>query len=71
LAIHNGCLVVAAAGNTGLSGNPAIYPAAYPHVLTVGATDQNDAPAPFFDARGDTRRCGTWRRDDRCSAGLA
>jgi hypothetical protein len=47
LAIHNGCLVVAAAGNTGLSGNPAIYPAAYPHVLTVGATDQNDAPAPF------------------------
>jgi hypothetical protein len=47
LAIHNGCLVVAAAGNTGLSGNPAIYPAAYAHVLTVGATDQNDAPAPF------------------------
>jgi hypothetical protein len=46
-AFHNGCLVVAAAGNTGLSGNPTIYPAAFPHVLTVGATDQNDAPAPF------------------------
>ncbi|MDX6486269.1 MAG: thermitase, partial [Gaiellaceae bacterium] len=46
-AVHNGCLVIAAAGNTGLSGNPTIYPAAYPHVLTVGATDQNDAPAPF------------------------
>jgi subtilisin family serine protease len=46
-AVHNGCLVVAAAGNTGLQGNPATYPAAYPHVLTVGATDQNDAPAPF------------------------
>jgi hypothetical protein len=46
-ALHKGCLIVAAAGNTGLSGNPAIYPAAYPHVLTVGATDQNDAPAPF------------------------
>jgi hypothetical protein len=47
LAFHNGCLVVAAAGNTGLQGNPATYPAALPHVLTVGATDQNDAPAPF------------------------
>jgi subtilisin family serine protease len=47
VAAHNGCLVVAAAGNTGLQGNPATYPAAYPHVLTVGATDQNDAPAPF------------------------
>ena len=47
VAFHNGCLVVAAAGNTGLEGNPATYPAALPHVLTVGATDQNDAPAPF------------------------
>jgi thermitase len=46
-AVHNGCLVVAAAGNTGLQGNPTTYPAALPHVLTVGATDQNDAPAPF------------------------
>jgi hypothetical protein len=46
-ALHNGCLVVAAAGNTGLQGNPTTYPADYPHVLTVGATDQNDAPAPF------------------------
>ena len=46
-AFHNGCLVVAAAGNTGLQGNPATYPGAFPHVLTVGATDQNDAPAPF------------------------
>ena len=46
-AVHNGCLVVAAAGNTGLQGNPTTYPAAYPHVLTVGATDENDTPAPF------------------------
>jgi hypothetical protein len=46
-AVHNGCLVVAAAGNTGLQGNPTTYPADFPHVLTVGATDQSDAPAPF------------------------
>ena len=46
-AFHNGCLVVAAAGNTGLEGSPPTYPADYPHVLTVGATDQNDAVAPF------------------------
>ncbi|MDX6466826.1 MAG: hypothetical protein QOI27_1866 [Gaiellaceae bacterium] len=46
-AVHNGCLVVAAAGNTGLQGSPTTYPSALPHVLSVGATDQNDAPAPF------------------------
>ena len=47
---HNGCLVVAAAGNGGLIGSPATYPAAYPHVLTVGANDQNDSVAPFSTA---------------------
>jgi subtilisin family serine protease len=46
-AFHNGCLVVAAAGNGGLEGSPPTFPASYPHVLTVGATDQNDAVAPF------------------------
>ena len=46
-AVHNGCLVVAAAGNDGDRGNPAEYPAAYPHVFSVGATDENDAPAAF------------------------
>ena len=46
-AVHNGCLVVAAAGNAGQQGNPPTYPADYPHVLTVGATDQNDAVASF------------------------
>jgi subtilisin family serine protease len=46
-AFHNGCLVVAAAGNGGLEGSPLTFPASYPHVLTVGATDQNDAVAPF------------------------
>jgi len=46
-AVRNGCLVVAAAGNDAQLGNPTTYPAAYPHVLTVAATDENDAPLPF------------------------
>ena len=44
---HRGCLVVAAAGNGGLSGSPPVYPAGYTHVLTVGANDQNDQVAMF------------------------
>ena len=46
-AVHNGCLVVAAAGNDGQIGSPPTYPASFPHVFTVAATDQNDAVAPF------------------------
>src|SRR5207248_2300056 len=46
-AFHNGCLVVAAAGNDGELGNPTTYPAAWPHVFTVGATDQSDQVASF------------------------
>jgi subtilisin family serine protease len=46
-AVHNGCLVVAAAGNSGESGSPTTYPAAWPHVLTVAATDEDDAVASF------------------------
>ena len=46
-AVRNGCLVVAAAGNNGQTGNPVTYPASWPHVFTVGATDQNDHVAPF------------------------
>jgi hypothetical protein len=46
-AVRNGCLVVAAAGNDGDTGSPAAYPAAWPHVFTVGATDRSDAVAPF------------------------
>jgi subtilisin family serine protease len=46
-AFHNGCLVVAAVGNGGLLGSPPEYPASYPHVLTVGATDQSDTVASF------------------------
>ena len=44
---HKGCLVVAAAGNGGLSGNPPTFPAGYAHVLTVGANDESDAVTPF------------------------
>ena len=46
-AFHNGCLVVAAGGNGGLIGNPTTYPAAWPHVFTVAATDETDQVAPF------------------------
>ena len=46
-AARNGCLVVAAAGNDGDAGSPAAYPAAWPHVFTVGATDKTDAVAAF------------------------
>ena len=49
-AFHNGCLVVASAGNDGATGRPN-FPAAYPHVLTVAATDQNDA-VPAFSSEG-------------------
>jgi subtilisin family serine protease len=46
-AYRNGCFVVAAAGNDGESGSQASYPAAWPHVFTVGATDENDQIASF------------------------
>jgi subtilisin family serine protease len=44
---RRGCLIVAAAGNLGESGDPVVYPAADLHVLAVGAADQGGAPAPF------------------------
>jgi subtilisin family serine protease len=46
-AFRNGCLVVAAAGNSGESGSPATYPASWPHIFTVGATNHNDDVAVF------------------------
>ena len=46
-ATGRGVLVVVAAGNEAMEGNPVEYPAAYPEVLAVGATDGNDAHAPF------------------------
>jgi subtilase family protein len=43
---HNGCLVVASAGNGGAT-SATVYPASLPHVVSVGSTDENDAIAPF------------------------
>ncbi|CAA9503780.1 MAG: hypothetical protein AVDCRST_MAG67-2342 [uncultured Solirubrobacteraceae bacterium] len=42
-----GSLVVAAGGNEFAAGNPVIYPAAYPHVLSVAALDPNLASSGF------------------------
>jgi subtilisin family serine protease len=56
-AVHKGCLVVAAAGNSGQRGNPVTYPAAYPHVLTVGAIEENDQLAPFSTAGAGLDLC--------------
>ena len=53
-AFRNGCLVVAAAGNSGESGSPATYPADWPHVFTVGATNHNDDVAVFSTASNAT-----------------
>ncbi len=49
-AYRNGCLVVASAGNTGNNGSPEQFPASWPHVLTVGSTDQQGQPSPFSTA---------------------
>jgi len=46
-AFRRGSLVVASAGNDGMDGNPLSYPASYPHVLTVGATDMAGEVADF------------------------
>jgi len=46
-AYRSGSLVIAAAGNEGLEGSPKGYPAAYPHVLTVGATNDSGRVASF------------------------
>lgn len=47
VAYARGALVVAAAGNEFAAGNPVIYPAAYPHVLSVAALDPNLTPSGF------------------------
>jgi len=50
-ATNRDVLVVVAAGNEATEGNPVEYPAAYPEVLAVGATDAADAHA-FFSNYG-------------------
>jgi len=49
-ALKKGCVIVAAMGNNGR--NEKSYPAAYPGVLSVGATDINDK-VTFFSQWGD------------------
>src|SRR3712207_5791116 len=44
-----GALVIAGVGNDGVSTN-SFYPAAYPGVLGVAATDENNAPASFSNS---------------------
>jgi len=46
-AFGEGSLVVASAGNEGANGNPTVYPASYPHVLTVAASTKGDEPTAF------------------------
>jgi subtilisin family serine protease len=46
-AFGRGSLIVAAAGNERLLDDPAIYPADFPHVLTVGSTNRSDQPSDF------------------------
>ncbi len=48
-AYNQGVLVVAAAGNWYQKGNPVIYPAAYPHVLAVAATGDQDEHASYSE----------------------
>jgi hypothetical protein len=47
IAFAKGSLVVAAAGNEFAKGNPVIYPAAFPHVLSVAALDASLQPSGF------------------------
>jgi thermitase len=47
---NHGCLIVAAAGNS--DSTKPVYPAAYPHVIGVSATDKNDNLAKWSN-RGD------------------
>ena len=46
-AFREGSLIVAAAGNDGSTGSPPNYPAFYPHVLTVAATNEDNRVAAF------------------------
>jgi Subtilase family len=46
-AFGRGSIIVAAAGNERQRGDPPIFPAGFPHVLTVGATGMSDQPSAF------------------------
>jgi subtilisin family serine protease len=57
-AIDRGSLVVAAAGNYFQAGDPTLYPARYPHVLTVGSLDREDRPSSFSSSGVDVAAPG-------------
>jgi serine protease len=59
-AYAQGCVLIAAAGNDGLNGNPTFYPAAFTNVIAVGATNSDDTKADFSEY-------GTWV--DVCAPG--
>src|SRR5690606_14899938 len=44
---EKGAVIIAAAGNDKLEGNPVMYPAAYPGVIAVGATNVSDGIGAF------------------------
>jgi hypothetical protein len=46
-ATQRGALLVSASGNYRTSGNPVMYPAAFPNVIGVGASDSENAIASF------------------------
>ncbi len=50
VAFGEGSIVVASAGNDFQNGNPLVYPASLPHVLTVAATDDSNRPTDFSSA---------------------
>jgi subtilisin family serine protease len=52
-AVRHGSLVVASSGNDGLAGNALSYPASYPHVLTVGATEESGVVTGFSSESAD------------------
>ena len=49
-AFGSGSLIVASAGNSRDNGSPLSYPASFPHVLTVGASQENDRVTTFSSA---------------------
>ncbi len=49
-AFGSGSLIVASVGNNRQAGSPALYPASFPHVLSVGATTERNRATSFSSA---------------------